>query len=110
MPSDALKKLLMLPGYVHVSLLTAAETIRHGIRKRVGDSSKRPQCCALRPSEYPRNFKVEAIEELRAILQRTSTVQLGFAPFFGCTICGQEWYEDFIPEKFGGAVVVRKAI
>jgi hypothetical protein len=52
---------------------------------------------------------VASIPELVPLLERTSSINGGYSPFFCCKICGQEWYEDFEPLKFGANICVRKA-
>jgi hypothetical protein len=55
------------------------------------------------------NQTVSSIPDLVQLLERTSTINGGYSPFFCCRVCGQEWYEDFEPQKFGGDIYVRKA-
>jgi hypothetical protein len=45
----------------------------------------------------------------RRRLERTSTINGGYSPFFCCKACGQEWYEDWEQLKFGGNTRIRKA-
>jgi hypothetical protein len=106
---DWLKSLLLLPARLRVALMIARETSRHAEREKLGNVAKREECCGLRPRSFPDNSRVETIPELKTLLRRTSTINAGYSPYYCCTVCGQEWYESFIPEKFGGTVVVCKA-
>jgi hypothetical protein len=108
--SDAwLKAILMIPARFHIAKSAAIRSVRHVARRRLGDSSRRVQCCGPRPATYPVNHKVASIPELVPLLERTSSINGGYSPFFCCKICGQEWYEDFEPLKFGANICVRKA-
>jgi hypothetical protein len=104
-----LKRILMIPARVKVAKSAALQRVRHALRRRPGNASKRPQCCGPRPSSYPVNQKVSSIADLSQVLERTSTINGGYSPFFCCRICGQEWYEDWEQLKFGGNTCVRKA-
>ena len=99
----------MMPARLHVAAMTAEERAKHALRKRLGDPSMRPSCCGPRPESFQEGVKVEDIEELSGILERTSTISMGYSPFYCCKVCGQEWYQDWEQLEFGGRTHVRKA-
>ena len=103
------KGILMIPARIHIAKSTIVHRIRHRVRKRVGDASRRAQCCGLRPALYGVNQKVSSIPGLSLLLERTSTINGGYSPFFCCRVCGQEWYEDWEQLKFGGKTCLRNA-
>ena len=104
-----LKDLLMLPARLQVAVMAAKERANHALRKKLGDPAKRSSCCGSRPDSFPEGRKVEDIAELKAILERTSTIFMGYCPFYCCKVCGQEWFQDWEQIKFGGYIHVRKA-
>jgi hypothetical protein len=109
MSEEWLKRLLMIPALVVIGTNMAFQQTRHALRRRLGDPSKRAECCGPRPASYPVNQKVSSIPDLAPLLERTSTVNGGYSPFFCCRVCGQEWYEDYEQLEFGGNIYVRKA-
>jgi hypothetical protein len=104
-----LRVILTIPARLHIAKSAAFQRIRHTVRRRLGDASKRAQCCGPRPVSYPLNQRISSIPELLPLLERTSTINAGYSPFFCCKVCGQEWYEDWEQLKFGGNTYVRKA-
>jgi hypothetical protein len=109
MSDEWLKRILMIPALVVTVSSALLEEARHALRPRLGDPSKRAECCGKRPASYPVNQRVSSIPDLASLLERTSTIYRGFVPFFCCKVCGQEWYEDYEPLDFGANIYVRKA-
>jgi hypothetical protein len=109
MSDEWLKRILMIPALAVVASSIAVQQARHALRRRLGDPSKRAECCGPRPASYPVDQRVSSIPDLASLLERTSTVNGGYSPFFCCKVCGQEWYEDYEQLKFGGIICVRKA-
>jgi len=109
MSDEWLKRVLMIPALVVIVTSAALQQARHALRRRLGDPSKRAECCGTRPASYPLNQRVSSIPALASLLERTSTVNGGYSPFFCCTVCGQEWYEDYEQREFAGNIYVRKS-
>ena len=96
---DWLRKILviplMLPAYAHVATMLARERARHALRKRLGNSAKRAQCCGPMCTIYPLGQAVKGIPELAAKLEQVSELNFGDTRWFSCRVCGQEWREDY---------------
>jgi hypothetical protein len=105
---DWLKHLIMTPAYLHVAGIQAIARARHVFRRRLGDPSRRDECCGPRPDSFPKGMTVAKIPELRDILEQTSTFGRIW-PWYCCRVCGQEWFEDFESYGHGGWEHVRKA-
>lgn len=97
--SDWLRKILaiplMLPAYAHVAIMLVRERSRHALRRRLGDSANRAQCCGPMCTIYPLGQAVKEIPELATKLEQVSELNFGYTRWFSCRACGQEWREDF---------------
>jgi hypothetical protein len=105
---DWLRHLIMVPAYLHVGAMGVAARVRHAMRRKIGDPSKRSECCGPRPEAFPKGMTVESIPQLEPILEQTTTFGHMW-PWYCCRICGQEWFQDIEMYGHGGLEYVRKA-
>jgi hypothetical protein len=106
---DWLKSLLMLPGRLDIAAREAATRIKHDRLNTGGDPAKRAGCCGPRPDSFAEGSHVADIPELKDILKSTGFLGNAYFPAYRCTVCGQEWFQDWEQLKFGGYIHVRKA-
>ena len=99
----------MLPARLEIERRERRERIDHAHREKLGEPSKRSSCCARRPAVYPEGATVDDIPELADLLRKTSSLMFGYIPYYCCLACGQEWFQDWEQQKFGGLVHLRKA-
>lgn len=104
-----LKKLLMLPGLVDLRAREARHRREHDRLNFGGDPNKREVCCGPRPESFLEGQKVADIPELASILKSTGYLMNEYFPAYRCGVCGQEWFQDWEQQKFGGLIHVRKA-
>jgi hypothetical protein len=95
-------------GNVMIALQSQLQRLRHPFRPRLGDSSKRAECCGQSPSEYP-GVNLARLPELTAKVEKVSELVDTYSVWYACRVCGQEWVEQFegYPKE---APTVRKAI
>lgn len=86
--------IFMLPAYVLAIFQGIREHVCHATRRRIGDPTKRSNCCGPMCNNFPLGQQVEVISELAAKLEHVSTINTGNTRLFACSICGQEWRED----------------
>ena len=108
MSDEWLKRLLMLPGLIHVRAREVRHLREHDRLNTGGDPGKRAACCGPRPESFPEGQTVPDIPELAPILKSTGYLANEYFPAYRCRICGEEWFQDWEQQKFGGLIHVRK--
>lgn len=77
-------------------------------RTRLGDPSRRSECCDLRPQQYPDHQDLSAVSDLAPLVKPAGVGWGGYIQFFDCSLCGQPWMQDWEPDSRGGTYRVKK--
>lgn len=96
--SFPLRVLLIILGLC-VNLTIIGRELKHDWRRRIGDPTRRPACCALRPAIYE-GAEIRDIPDFSNLMVSRSA-KPGYIEYCDCKICGQAWARILRPEGKG---------